>query len=462
MLAPVMLDSAPKNRFLLCALAFLLVSCKVCDAETPSPKSVSPSSAASQTPPAQSASGTIAGEPSPSPASKSTVFDRAAWAPNGEAIAFYRYATIESQGSSAFDAKVRIWDLKAKKIIAVLENPESVFPVSYADWSPDASLFGITGTPSIHAYDAKTWAYLGQVSEGKSYGFGFAVGGKILTGGNVSGLLTAWDVASRKELWRVQLHDPVADYPHWVSFSADGTRAVAGSQDGGGQLLDGRTGKLLSKLGDISTVAMNREGSAFVANRLDGSLLFYKTRSVAKPRVLVAVPRGEEIAEDMRTGELLRSENGEYVAWVRQMCQPVLVFELGEGKKVKEIGMEQEREEGCEHLLDVAFSEDGKWLSLVRGDRLRLVAVEGSEAEKRFEGVRASGFRPGVLWVNTVQGEFLVYSLKDGGMKRLKVGQEVESVWPSPDGRQVLVLERGGGVSLIQVDSGQEMGVKVE
>ncbi len=153
----------------------------------------------------------------------------------------------------------------------------------------------------------------------------------------MSGLLTAWDVASRKELWRVQLHDPAADYPHWVSFSADGTRAVAGSQDGGGQLLEGRTGKLLSKLGDISTVAMNREGSAFVANRLDGSLHFYKTRSVAKPRVLVAVPRGEEIAEDMRTGELLRSE-------------------------------------------------DGKWLSLVRGDRLRLVAVEGSEAEKRFEG----------------------------------------------------------------------------
>ncbi len=64
--------------------------------------------------------------------------------------------------------------------------------------------------------------------------------------------------------------------------------------------------------------------------------------------------------------------------------------------------------------------------------------------------------------MNTVQGEFLVYSLKDGGMKKLKVGQEVESVWPSPDGRQVLVLERGGGVSLIQVDSGQEMGVKVE
>lgn len=64
----------------------------------------------------------------------------------------------------------------------------------------------------------------------------------------------------------------------------------------------------------------------------DGSLFgIAGTPSVAKPRVLVPLPGGEELPEQVRTGELLRTEDGERVAWVRQMCRPVLIFELGEG-----------------------------------------------------------------------------------------------------------------------------------
>lgn len=182
----------------------------------------------------------------------------------------------------------------------------------------------------------------------------FTAGGSVVLGGAADGTLAGWDPRSgapRGAVGRLAGRSLTA-----LAASADGTRVVSGSADGGVQLHDADGtplgAPLRSPAGPVSALAVGRDGSAFVSGHRDGRVLAWATPDAA-PRAAPTLPVGVVASVALSAdGALVAAgyDQGVVIVW------PLADTGSGAGRQFKGLG---------QAVASVAFTA---------GDR-RLVAV---------------------------------------------------------------------------------------
>ncbi|MCW1885486.1 protein kinase [Luteolibacter flavescens] len=152
--------------------------------------------------------------------------------------------------------------------------PGKVNEIAINRLSPDGKLACLSISPDFRAYVyelATGRVVLDEPTKGDVYGFHFSPDGARLYALTENGWLHGWTLATRQPLWP-PVHHPGAIRPS--AISRDGTRIIAGHNDGHIRISDTATGKLVQTLahpGEVKVLRFAPDGSdRFLSGSTDG------------------------------------------------------------------------------------------------------------------------------------------------------------------------------------------------
>jgi WD40 repeat protein len=237
------------------------------------------------------------------------------------------------------DGTVRLWDVRRRKLLALLSSPrieptpsrpcwnfsKSVYAVAF---SPDGAMLASGGLNRVRFWDLRTRAPAGELETSSTVcSVAFSADGKRLAAGDEDGTVRLWDARTRTRiavwraigslelevhsvafspdgtllavasggangtvrLWSVSTHKVIKptlgnyhDGPISVAFSPNGHTLVSASEEGDVHLWDVRTHKPISVLpalaGALESVAFSRDGHTIVAAASNGEVLLWDAR----------------------------------------------------------------------------------------------------------------------------------------------------------------------------------------
>ncbi|CAE7155733.1 unnamed protein product [Rhizoctonia solani] len=193
--------------------------------------------------------------------------------------------------SGSEDQTVRMWDVHSSSPIGEPLRGHSgiIYSVSY---SPLGNLIASGSCDkTIRIWDANTSQQLGEALKGDTmfYSVAFSQDAKLIASGS-GGPYTS-STAYAVQLWNVQTRKPASGpfkgHTHYVlsvSFSADGTRLVSGSDDKTIHIWDAERGTtimgpLKGHTGFVRSTAFSPNGAQIVSCSDDGTIRFWDARS---------------------------------------------------------------------------------------------------------------------------------------------------------------------------------------
>ncbi len=139
-----------------------------------------------------------------------------------------------------------LWDRATGKELGRFKGQD--YAIEAMAFSPDGralAMAGGYGSPaggSIRLWDVATLTELRRFGDQLVHTLSYAPGGKLLAAGNGDGTVVLWDVATGREVHRINGHKREVNS---VAFSPDGKAVASSSFDGDLFLWDAATGKLL-------------------------------------------------------------------------------------------------------------------------------------------------------------------------------------------------------------------------
>ncbi|HYT91517.1 MAG TPA: protein kinase [Gemmataceae bacterium] len=264
----------------------------------------------------------------------------------------------------------------------------------------------------------------------------FSADGRRAVSGSNDATVRLWDLATGKELRRFEGHtDPVTS----VALSADGRRALSASKDGTARLWDTESGKEVCRLqghtGWVWCAAFAPDARCALTCCLgDGAVRLWDLPTGKELR------RFEGHGEDVKT--VAFSPDGRRALSGGGSEPTVRLWDVDTGKELRRL------EGHTEAVRSVAFSPDGRRALSGGYDRtLRLWDLETGKELRRFEG--HTSWVHGVAF--TPDGRRVLSGNWDGTVRLwdAETGQElycfnpgvgnVEAVAVSPDGRRALI-----------------------
>jgi WD40 repeat protein len=133
-----------------------------------------------------------------------------------------------------------IWDAETGKLIQKLGTKDSVADVGY---SPDGRFLAVTGD-AVEIYDAQSHQRLKSFGAvpGYTYEPTFSANGARLVTGYSTGVVRVWDVATGREIHKLEGH---SDSAYEIALSPDGKLIASGGKDATVRLWNAETGKPL-------------------------------------------------------------------------------------------------------------------------------------------------------------------------------------------------------------------------
>ncbi len=241
------------------------------------------------------------------------------------------------------------------------------------------------GGPKLAATLAQVW----DAGDGPGRGAIFSSDGRFLASSAAGGDV----IVRRAPDWRVVKRLKHPGGATSVAFSPDSRTIYAGSYDGSVQTWDLASGKagraLTGATGTVWTIDMSRDGKLLAAGGEDGVARVWSLSGSEPPRALRGhsrniwevrfAPAGTHLATasfdnsariwDLASGKPVQTLNGHTQAIVGLDYRPDgrMLATSGDDSTIRlwrtDDGAQLRKLEGGNHVYDVAFSPDGKWLA---------------------------------------------------------------------------------------------------
>jgi WD40 repeat protein/Flp pilus assembly protein TadD len=396
--------------------------------------------------------------------------------------------------ASGGEDDVSIWDPASGHEIRTLK----VVGASVA-FSPDGRWLA-SGGKGVTVWEVATGTEI-RTLQGDEFGgsldVAFSPDGRYLASAEgMVGTIRLWDVATGKELYKVQAHTNSA---RAVTFSPDGRWLVSGGYDRMIRIWDAKTGK---KLGDIAghtnyvtSVKFSPDGSRLASAGADSQVKVWDMTGAAyrQPRrvlnghkgIVFAVafsPNGKRLASagadrtvkvwDPVTSERLVALEGHTDSVVGVVFSPdgglIATASLDKTAKLWDArtGKVLRTLPATAGVNSVAFSADGQWLASANEDNLvRLWDVSSGKLIRKFEGhadpvVSVAFSRDGIhLASSSWDRHVKVWDLKAGREIYTLEGHRgtVTRVAFSPDGKLLASSSLDGAIKVWDVATGKEL-----
>jgi len=232
-----------------------------------------------------------------------------------------------------------------------------------------------------------------------------------------------------------------------ATWSPDGTRIVT-TDDRGAQVWSGETYQPLATLGHGDAVysAVYRSATEVVTACGDGSVRIWRAETgslVRELRLRGKAPKWYALAVA-----------GERIAAVDTRGAIAAVWDAGTGVVLAEVGL------GGDGWPSIAFDPTGRWLAVSGGGAVQILGAPDWHTTSTLDAARVHALAwedNNRLLTGSVSGEASLWKVPSGSLvRRLReVGDAVDAVAPSPDGKQAALAERDGTEQVFGVATGQ-------
>jgi RNA polymerase sigma factor (sigma-70 family) len=341
-----------------------------------------------------------------------------------------------------------------------LQVPPSVAQlVEPAAMSPDGKFVARIDltTSEIHLWDIESGKRLPALSDqptGTAHAVGWSPDSKTLAAAHQSNHVRLWDVAARKKIRDIQMHDSrVSD----LAFSSDGKRLAVADGDGV-TVIDPNSGKSLFDYGGhtytIWAAAWSPDGKRIVSGAAytDNVGRVWDSAMGKKLFDLRGHKYGIEATAFSPDGKLIATGSQD---------QTVRLWNAGTGEEVHTFALN----DGM--VYGMAFSPDGRWIVCGGKTAIHVLNVAGRKEERTLPHVGKLSlkieFHP--------DGKRLLVRDRDAGVRTVDFAsgkelarfggadKEANAVAVSPDGRHVLTGHNDGSIKLWDSASGRELRI---
>ncbi len=174
--------------------------------------------------------------------------------------------------STSNDNKVRVWNVKEKRILATLDKHTS--EVKAVAYSSDGSKFATGSSEAIAVWDAQNYQLVQFIPAQNITGLAWDNTSSQVCGVSETDFIKIWEVSTGKELQKLQWSSLAKYYS--VDWSSDNQQIACGNADGNITLFSPSTGKILKTLTghdeQINSVCWSPEGDKLVSGSDDFSI----------------------------------------------------------------------------------------------------------------------------------------------------------------------------------------------
>jgi WD40 repeat protein len=394
--------------------------------------------------------------------------------------------------TSSVDKTIRIWDAETG---AELNRYESDEDLGYdLDYSPDGTKLLFTSNDSLLIMiDPLTGEEISSLDLGEEYisNLQFSPDGTKIIGSDFDGLITIWDAETGETIRQLEGH---TDNIWSISYSPDGSMIASSSDDNTFRLWSAETGSELFMVEEsefyIFQIAYSPDGKSILIRTYDGlikirdgisgELLAEIKDFTESPWKVTYSPTGKTLAavcfngfeiRDAQTWQLLKR-------WDKKETGGYFIGFSGDGSRIAVKDEDAIKILDAESLTEISsfelpvsdifrasISPDGNQVAFSAGDypsyTLWIWDSVSSDFKKLADQpafISALTFSPdGSVFVSVYDGAIrLLDTVTFEEIKSIDGYYNADGVVFSPDGSEIYISQHGGGVVVIDVESGKE------